>query len=436
MRYYSVSVFGAPPDIFPVRYDGSGIWGTISGSTGIHDPNAQQVEFQIIPYDSSTPAENSVLTVYGVSWQQIQACNQLNGLPITVLGGMSPGLPLATFQAQRPKLILNGTILSCWGNWIGNETSIGFAFAPASMSSSGSVNGRVNGANITSVATQPQLTKYNRTGFRSIDRRPFSRSSSVSGVSSSGTIDPTALLQQLVGGTVVSDTSLGAGTMQFGNSFSSFFGGGNTFPLASPLNLIHNLQPNQPLSSAIQQTLSTAFPHANINVNISDMLKLAYQDAGMYQSLEQYAGYLNNLSQSIMGVNSNNNQGPNPGIRITSIGTSLDTWHPPYSLGDADINYLELVGQPTWIKPQTISVKVVLRGGLKPGMYITLPNTVVGFSGPEAMLPAGAPDQRTHVSLPGTYQITRLLHIGDLRNPDGASWTTNIEAISGGATGS
>jgi hypothetical protein len=78
-----------------------------------------------------------------------------------------------------------------------------------------------------------------------------------------------------------------------------------------------------------------------------------------------------------------------------------------------------------------ISVKVVLRGGLKIGMDITLPQTLVGFSGADAMLPlgAGGTDQRTHVSLPGTYKIMKLLHIGDFRNPDGASWSTNIEAM-------
>jgi hypothetical protein len=92
---------------------------------------------------------------------------------------------------------------------------------------------------------------------------------------------------------------------------------------------------------------------------------------------------------------------------------------------------LELVGQPTWLTINTISVKVVLRGGLKIGMDITLPQTLVGFSGAEAVLPldAAGTDQRTHVSLPGTYKIMKLLHIGDFRNPDGASWSTNIEAM-------
>jgi hypothetical protein len=106
-------------------------------------------------------------------------------------------------------------------------------------------------------------------------------------------------------------------------------------------------------------------------------------------------------------------------------------WDQSKPLGNEDINYLELVGQPTWLTAVTISVKIVLRGGLKPGLSITLPQTLVGFSGADAMLPAGAPDQRTHVSLPGTYVITKILHIGDFRNPDGASWTTNIEAATG-----
>jgi hypothetical protein len=179
------------------------------------------------------------------------------------------------------------------------------------------------------------------------------------------------------------------------------------------------------LSGAIQQTLSTAFPKANLNIAISSALKLAYQDAGIHQSLEQYAGYINNLSQSILGVKNY------PGIHITSVGTALDVWDGTASLGDDVIDYKDLIGQPTWIEVNMVSVKVVLRGGLKPGMFITLPQTLVNFAGADAGMFSSDPgvDQRTHISLPGRYQIHKLLHIGDLRNPDGASWSTNIEAI-------
>jgi hypothetical protein len=430
MRYINVAITDAPA-VFPARYDNGAQWGTTFG--GYHDPNAQQVEFQLTALDAKTPTENSTLIVYGVSWDQIKASNQLVGHPMIINGGMSAGLPLATFQSQRPKLLMETTILKAWGNWIGNETSIGFLLAPASVgSATGPVGDSSGGGSEGSSGSgggsaSPQV---NRTGFRSIDRRtfPLGRPSvGTRGFAPLG-MDPGAIAQ-MIGGMITSDADIGPATSTFGNVFSSFLGGGNANPLSAPLNIIHNLMPNMPLSGAIQETLSKAFPKANVNVAISSALKLAYQDAGMYQSLEQYTGYINKLSQSILGVKKY------PGIHITSVGHVLDVWDTSTSLGNAVIDYKDLIGQPTWLDPVTISVKIVLRGGLKPGMFITLPDTVVNFSGEGSQLPmeAGASDQRSHISLPGSYQIMKVLHIGDLRNPDGASWSTNLEAVTQGS---
>jgi hypothetical protein len=99
---------------------------------------------------------------------------------------------------------------------------------------------------------------------------------------------------------------------------SQIFGGGGT--IANPLNLIHNMMPNMPLSAAIQQTLKTAFPGAKINMSISPGMLLPTQDAGMYQSLTQYAAYINQLSQSILKIPGYT------GIQMSSHGTSLDIW--------------------------------------------------------------------------------------------------------------
>jgi hypothetical protein len=436
MRYYTITVPGAPA-VFPARYDNGAQWGTML--SGYHDPNAQQIEFQIMAFDATTPTENSTLTVYGVSWEQIKASNQLVGHPIIIDGGMSQGLPLATFQSQRPKRIMEGTILKCWGNWIGNETSIGFLIAPASVGQStggggnggGGGGGGNGGGGGDGASAQSQSFKVSRTGMRSLDYRGLPTGRLSVGTRAFAPLGgDLGALAQKIGGQILSDFDIGSATSQFGNTFSSFLGGGNLSPLSAPLNIIHNMMPNMPLSGAIQQTLSTAFPKANINIAISSALKLAYQDSGIYQSLEQYAGYLNNLSQNLQGVKNY------PGVHITSVGQALDVWDGTSSLGDDVIDYKDLIGQPAWIEVNMVSIKVVLRGGLKPGMFVTLPQTLVNFSGADSVLPAGAPDQRTHVSLQGRYQIHKLLHIGDLRNPDGASWSTNIEAIGNSSAGS
>ena len=426
MRYYSIVIDGAPAN-FPARYDNGAQWGTTLN--GIHDPNAQQIDFQLQAFLPTNLGEGSVLTVHGVSWDQIQTCNQLVGKPITVYGGMSPGLPLATLQSQRPKLLVQGKILKCWGNWIANETSIGFAFQPAgdtgttsSSNNSSSSSSSTSSGDQAASSSQQSLTstsRYNRAGGRSLDRRAFKRGPTPT------PLDPLGDLAGSIGG-FTSDSSIAPAFSQFGNVVNSFFGGGNINPLSAPLNIIHNMQPNVPMSSAIQQTLSKVFPNAKLDIRISPMLKLAYQDAGIYQSIEQYAGLLQKLSQSILGSNKY------PGIHIAAIDNTLRVLDFSQPFNQYDISYMELVGQPTWIGPFTISVKIVLRGGLNVGDDITLPQTLVGFGGADSMVP-GEPDQRSHVSLPGTYRIMKILHIGDFRNPDGSNWTTQIEANSQGS---
>jgi hypothetical protein len=67
-------------------------------------------------------------------------------------------------------------------------------------------------------------------------------------------------------------------------------------------------------------------------------------------------------------------------------------------------------------------------------MYITLPPTLVGVTS-DAVIPGGAAsEQRSVTSFSGTFLVTRVLHLGDYRNPDGAGWSTNYEAVVQDAT--
>jgi hypothetical protein len=194
----------------------------------------------------------------------------------------------------------------------------------------------------------------------------------------------------------------------------------------APLNLIHNLMPNVPLKNAVQETLSRAFPKASINMLISSALKLAYQDAGMYQSMPQYAKYVNKLSQSILGPNKY------LGINFSANSNKLNVWDGTQPVSTGDISYLDLIGQPTWIDMFQVNIKVVLRAGLQIGSHLTLPPTLM-TTGAGSFAP-NVPEQKKNLAFSGDFIVTRVLHIGDFRNPDGSSWCTNYEATFQGAT--
>lgn len=466
MRYYAVKVYGAPSS-FPNTPDGF-TW--TSHPNGVRDPGAQEIEFHIEEYNASMPTDGSVLTVHGVSFQQIKQPSDLNGKTVAVWGGMMPGLPIANYQAAHRGLLVVGKINRCWGNWIGTDMSIGMQIvvagaaqaeagvnSPAPSGGGGGGNGGGgNGAGSQAVRMQrtgqpAEPVRYLRSGGRSLDRMtlPRGQTSPIRRgpyITPRSPAAPMAPLLPGTAGTISGPTiggsqfptgvgaSFGAATSELGGVITSFFGGGGgAAGLQAPINLIHNMMPNMPLSSAIQQTLSTAFPMGGTNVNISPLLKLAYQDAGVYQNMQQYAGYVKNLSENLLGILQTTGY---PGVNMTSKGNTLNVWDGTSPGPSKTIGILDLIGQPTWLGPNEIQIKTVLRGDLTGGDPITLPPTLV-TTGQEFIVPPGpnTPEQRTINSFSGTFIIRHILYIGDFRSPDGNGWCAiyNCFAPGGGA---
>jgi hypothetical protein len=366
-------------------------------------------------------SELSIITVMGVSWQQIRDTNGLIDKLVTIDGGMMPGVPLATYQARKRGHLLTGNIQKAWGNWVGTDMSVGMAISvraesgtdDSSKSSapggSGSPGGGSSAAPSVQLVPDMDIARYargNRTGFRSITSRGFSRGQ----VSVNPSMD--------AGGFDLSGFGVDIGPNL---PLTNYIGGGLQ-GLTRPLNVIHNLLPNTPLSDAIRQTMSTAFPGLPVNIAISSLLKLPYQDAGMYQTLQQYASYIFKLSNSILGTK--NYQG----IHMTSDGTSVDVWDGTQSLGHEDLSPLDLIGQPTWVDRYKVQIKLVMRGGLKPGMTVSLPPGIP-MNVSMGAIQIGTSEQRSNVSIPGTFYIYKVRHIGAYRNPDGNNWCTILETV-------
>lgn len=402
MRYYNIVC-------------GNG-WSWSSHPNGQHDPNAQEVEMMIELYMTPDPTSNSTLEIHGVPWEQIRTTNTLIDQTIQIYGGMEKGLPLATFQSRNKGHLCTGRIQKAWGNWVGTNMSIGMQIVTAGLpsDSSGGGGGFLGGENIGPAAqtTAQAQMRYNRVGPRSIDSRPFAQ----------GQVSVSTPGGSSIGGT--------NGATQLSSNFPNLIGGvlqnyiGGGIPgLTNPINLIHNLLPNMPLSSAIQQTLSTALPGLPLNIQISPMLKLGYQDAGVYQSLEQYIGYIHDLSQSILGATlSDKNY---LGVRASSDGRSLDIWDETSNLGNTTVSPYDLIGQPTWIERYQVQIKTAMRGNIKPGMTVSLPTTL--FNVEAGAIQLGTSEQRSNLTLGGSYLVNHVRHIGDFRNPDGNNWCTIMD---------
>lgn len=185
----------------------------------------------------------------------------------------------------------------------------------------------------------------------------------------------------------------------------------------APKNIVINWKAGTPLSQAIAQTLSTAFPGVKQNINISPNLVLSHDAPGYYQTAAQFADYVRRVSVDIVGGNYQ-------GVNIVFDGTSFSVYDgtatPPTP---KQIAFQDMIGQPTWIYAPFIQVKSVMRGDLHVGDYITLPPSIVTTT-------AAAQSSLLNLkaNFQGTFQINSLHHVGNFRQPDAASWVTVINA--------
>jgi hypothetical protein len=457
MRFYRIILKGADNSIFPTTPDGS-TWSSHPWGGDTADPGAQEIELDITMLTGHEPSlEACTLTVKGVSWKQISEPAKLVGKHIEVYAGMKPGLPLATVQSRHTGLLASGEIMKSWGNWERNEMSLGVSFGSGADPGSSGTNApdATPNANDTPSSAPPASAPpvgspamYNRIGPRSIDRRRFP-------VGPGGpTVTPL-----LDFGNLGSLSGLMSGLgINVGGLIPGFFGGG--IPgLTQPLNLVHNLLPNMPLSQAIRETLTRAFPKAKILIGISPGLKLNHQDAGMYQNMKQYGAFLQNLSQSILGVKNY------PGIKMSAHGNSIrvtDFTTPMTDSGNPaditagsqvappqpglsgatsgkDIAVADLLGQPTWVNINEVHMKCVLRPDILMLDTIALPpNILMGLGSDSNILnPFGASEQRTHLSFSGSFQVIHVQHVGAFRSPVGDDWVTNYHCtpVGGGGGG-
>lgn len=202
-----------------------------------------------------------------------------------------------------------------------------------------------------------------------------------------------------------------------------FTGSGSSLTPDSPHNpapIVHNWPQGQPLSTAIQNTLSTAFPAFTPKVSISPSLVLPYADTGFYPTIEAYAGYIRDISKSIMGGTTY------PGVLIAPVGKTLVATDGTQaaSNGPKQIQFQDLIGQPTWLGFNVISVKTAMRGDISVGDMVMLPQTAATVSA------SSAPQFRQNSAFQGNFFVRQCRHVGRFRQPSAESWVSVFNCAS------
>lgn len=120
-RYYDISV-------------GNGAYHWTSHPGGIfgdRDPGALNVELDLSVAPGDVPAGTCFCRVWGIGRDVISQAQDLAFQPITILGGMGGGLPLA--NSSQSGLLVGGNIFQLFANWEGVNQSIDFLISTGGL---------------------------------------------------------------------------------------------------------------------------------------------------------------------------------------------------------------------------------------------------------------------------------------------------------------
>jgi hypothetical protein len=134
MRYYEITI--SPSDQTTVSFEP--ITFSSLNKDGSFNGSALGIDIDIFQASYNQPAQNGYIKIKGVDFRQIGQTAYLNFAKIKVSLGMSKGLPYA--KEQQKGLVIDGTILQCFGNWIGTEVSLDLVIGPATYNPNATVN--------------------------------------------------------------------------------------------------------------------------------------------------------------------------------------------------------------------------------------------------------------------------------------------------------
>lgn len=205
----------------------------------------------------------------------------------------------------------------------------------------------------------------------------------------------------------------------------------------APKNLSLDWKKGQPLDGALKSALATGYPGFTINMNLNGNLVAPENAPGIYFGAKSLAEYLFGASKSII------NRPDYQGVHIAFDGNNINVYDQPNTALPSDsqkrltgivdkpnttavkqIEFVDLIGQPTWILSPEIAFKCAMRADIALNDTVKMPKTLVTNS------------QQAQTSLnnqaaaqQGEFVISSVHHFGNFRQRDAYSWVTEFNAF-------
>lgn len=191
---------------------------------------------------------------------------------------------------------------------------------------------------------------------------------------------------------------------------------------AQPVNISFAWKKGTPLKTALQSTLSVAYPKLKLNIEISDQLVLPADEHAAYPTFNQFADFIKRMAQGILGPTY-------PGVDMVITNQTLIVFDGITSTGapaPKQLDFIDLIGQPTWIGPFQVQFSTVMRADIGVGDTIKFPRLSMYQTATTAQSTTQYGDRNS--TFTGAWQIQQLRHVGNSRDPDGMRWITSYFA--------
>ena len=162
------------------------------------------------------------------------------------------------------------------------------------------------------------------------------------------------------------------------------------------------------------------------NINISDRLVLNHYRGLFCRDIVSLAKDLNAFSRSWI------KDSGYTGVEIAIVnGNEIRVWdndvnyHPEGSdvTRITELNFTDLIGQPTWVAFKTISLMCVMRSDIQVGDHISMPKKTA-----PVIRSSSYSQYREDSAFTGEFVVSSVRLIGNSRQPTADAWVTIIEA--------
>ena len=201
---------------------------------------------------------------------------------------------------------------------------------------------------------------------------------------------------------------------------------GSPYTVDAPGNFSVNWPAGTPLGIGVQSTLLQAFPNAKVNVAVNASCVLNYAKTGVYPTLRSFATFVQGLTSGLVSSSY-------PGISIVYQNGQFSVFDTTVAAKNVALAFEDFVGQPTWILPNTVQVALVMRGDINIADTVTFPvglQSQPGIASTQSTSLSGT--QKYQSSFQGTFIVTTIRAIGNLRSTSGLDWIAILNCVQNG----